>query len=83
MELMTSNHSDFEVIQRASHARHLGASLYNEAAAISPQTVGAVAAVVNRMEALHDDHLTLVAEEFARAMVADKADDHLANLRQA
>ncbi len=28
------------------------------------------------MEALHDEHLMLVAEEFARAMVADKAGDH-------
>ena len=54
----------------------------NEAAAISAQTVRAVAAVVNRMEALHDDFLMMVAEEFARAMVADKADDHLANLAQ-
>ncbi len=80
---MTSNHSDFEAIQRASQARHLGASLYNEAAAISPDTVGAVAAVVNRMEALHDDYLMMVAEEFARAMVANKAEDHLANLQQA
>ena len=42
-----------------------------------------MAAVVNRMEALHDDYLTMVAEEFARAMVVNKADDHLANLRQA
>jgi len=45
--------------------------------------VGAVAAVVNRMGALHDDYLILVAGEFARAMVADKADHHLANLRHA
>ena len=80
---MTSNQSDFEAIQRAAQALHLGAAFYNEAAAISPQTVSAVAAVVNRMEALHDDYLILVAEEFARAMVADKADDHLANLRHA
>ena len=78
---MNPNQSDFEEIQRAAQARHLGAALYSEAAAISAQTVGAVAAVVNRMEALHDDYLILVAEEFARAMVADKADDHLANLR--
>ncbi len=80
---MTSNHSDFDRIQRTTQARHLGAALCNETAAISSQTVGAVAAVVNRMEALHDDYLTMVAEEFARAMVADKADDHLANLRHA
>ena len=79
---MTSNQSDFEGIQRAAQARHLGASLYNEAVAISAQTVGAVAAVLNRMEALHDDYLMMVAEEFARAMVADKADDHLTNLPQ-
>ena len=78
---MNPNHSDFEAIQRAAQARHLGAALYTEAAAISAQTVRAVAAVVNRMEALHDDYLTMVAAEFARAMVADKADDHLANLR--
>ena len=80
---MNPNHSDFDRIQRAARARHLGAALYSEAAAISAQTVDAVAAVVNRMEALHDDYLILVAEEFARAMVADKADDHLANLRHA
>jgi hypothetical protein len=80
---MTTNHSDFEATQRASQARHLGAALYNEAVAISPVTVVAVAAVVNRMEALHDDYLILAAEESARAMVADKAEDHLANLHQA
>ena len=77
---MNPDHSDFEGIQRAAQARQLGAALYNEAVAISAQTVSAVAAVVNRMEALHDDFLMMVAEEFARAMVADKADDHLANL---
>ena len=79
---MNPNQSDFEGIQRAAQARQLGAALYTEAVAISAQTVSAVAAVVNRMEALHDDFLMMVVEEFARAMVADKADDHLANLQQ-
>ncbi len=78
---MSLNHSDLEGMQRETQARRIGFALYTQAAAISPETVEAVAAVVNRMEALHDDYLILVAEEFARAMVADKADDHLANLR--
>ena len=74
---MNPDHSDFEGIQRAAQARQLGAALYNEAVAISPQTVSAVAAVVNRMEALHDDFLMMVVEEFARAMVADLSLIHI------
>ena len=78
-----SLNTDFGTIQRDSQARRLGFALYRQAAAISQETVDAVAAVVNRMEALHDDNLDLVAEEFARAMVADRSDDHLVNLRRA
>ena len=79
---MNPNHSDFETIQRAAQARHLGAALYNEAAASSAHTVSAVAAGGNRMEARHDDYLMMVAEEFARDRVADKADEHLAKVAQ-
>lgn len=79
---MSLKHS-FEDIQRDSQARRIGFALYTQAAAISQETVDAVAAVVNRMEALHENYLDLVAEEFARAMVADRADDHLVNLRGA
>lgn len=80
---MSLNHSDLEAIQRDGQARRLGFALYTQAAAISPETVDAVAAVVNRMEVLHDPSLDLVAAEFARAMVSERADDHLVNLRRA
>ena len=77
------NHPEFEEIQRANLIRKLGAALYSQAAEISDGSVDAVAAVINRMESLHDADLDAVASEFARAVVAGRADDHLITLQQA
>ena len=54
--------------------------MYAQAAAISTSTVAAVAAVLSRMESLHDADFDAVSEEFARALMKDHASDHLANL---
>ena len=61
-------------------ARRVGAALYAQAAAISSSTVAAVAAVLTRMESLHDSELQAVSAEFAQALMKDRGSDHLAGL---
>ncbi len=67
--------SDLDTLQRDSQARRIGADLYREAAAISPKTVEAVSAVMSRLSA-KDVQGELVAEGFARSMMADSAVAH-------
>ena len=64
-------------------ARRIGASLYREPSAISAETVDALAAVMVRLEALHDPELELLVEEFGRASVTDMAETHLLGLTKA
>ena len=77
---MALNHPGLEEIQREGLARRLGATLYAQAAALSTSTVSAVAAVLARMESLHDADFEAISEEFARALMKDRASDHLAGL---
>ena len=74
---MALNHPELEEIQRANLIRKLGAALYSQAAEISDGSV------INWMESLHDADLDAVANEFARAVVAGSAYDHLITLQQA
>jgi len=71
--------SDFDMLQRDSQARRIGADLYREAAAISPGTVEAVSAAVSRMST-SSEYGQLVAEGFSEAMMSDAAVAHLSSI---
>lgn len=68
---------EFETLQREELARRIGAVLYRESSVISAETVDALAAVMARLESLHDDDLDLLVEEFGRASVTDMAETNL------
>ncbi len=74
---------EFETLQRDELARRIGALLYREASVISAETVDAVAAVMVRLESLHDTLLDLLAEEFGRASMTEMAEAHLLGLTKA
>ena len=69
--------ASFEAVQLAAEARALGAELYQHAAAISPETVEAVASVLAATENQSRGHLpSEVAAEYARQMLAEAALRH-------
>lgn len=67
---------DLEDIQRQAQLRPLGRDLHEQAAATSPETVDAMAAVVARL-ANATDYGELVQEGFGEAMVTDAETRHL------
>ena len=71
---------EFETLQREQLARRIGALLYRESSVISAETVDALAAVMVRLESLHDPEVELLVEEFGRATVTDRAETHLLGL---
>lgn len=71
---------EFETLQRDELARRIGALLYRESSVISAETVDALAAVMVRLESMHDPQLDLLVEEFGRALVTGIAEDHLLRL---
>ena len=74
---------EFGTLQRDQLARRIGALLYRESSVISTETVDAVAAVMVRLEALHDPEVELLVEEFSRASVTEMAETHLLGLAKA
>ena len=70
---------DLEDVQRAAQLRRLGRDLHDQAAAISVETVEAMAAVVSRL-ASSTDYGELVAEGFSEAMMSDAAVKHLSGI---
>ena len=66
---------DLEDVQRAAQLRRLGRDLHDQAAAISAETVEAMAAVVSRLSA-STDYGELVGEGFSEAMMSDAAVNH-------
>lgn len=69
--------AEFEAVQLAAEARALGAELYQQAAAISPETVEAVASVLAATENQSRARLPReLAAEYARQMMADSALRH-------
>ncbi len=70
---------DLEDVQRAAQLRRLGRDLHDQAAAISVETVEAMAAVVSRLGA-STDYGELVAEGFSEAMMSDAAVNHLSSI---
>ena len=70
---------DLEDVQRAAQLRRLGRDLHDQAAAISAETVEAMAAVVSRLAA-STDYGELVAEGFGEAMMSDAAVKHLSSI---
>ena len=71
---------EFETLQREELARRLGALLYRESMVISDETVEALAAVMVRLETLHDPYLDLIVDEFGKASVTELAETHLLDL---
>ncbi len=70
---------DLEDVQRAAQLRRLGRDLYDQAAAVSVDTVESVAAVVSRLAA-STDYGELVSEGFSEAMMSDAAIKHLSGI---
>ena len=69
---------DLEDIQRAAQLRRIGRDLYDQASAISPSTVEAMAAVAARLAGT-TDYGRLLAEGFGEAMVSEAVVRHLDN----
>lgn len=70
---------DLDSIQREAQLRRLGRDLHDQAAAISSETVDAVAAVVDRL-AVSTDYGRRVQEGFGDAVLAEASTRHI--LRQ-
>lgn len=68
--------TDLDQIQREAQLRRIGRDLHDQASAISPQTVDAVAAVVGRLAAA-TDYGDVVDEGFGQAMKTDASVRHL------
>ena len=68
---------DLDSIQRETQLRRLGRDLHDQAAAISQETVDAMAAVVGRL-ASSTDYGRLVQIGFADAVMAESTARHLA-----
>ena len=66
---------ELDFLLREAVARRIGADLYHEATLISPETVDAVSAVVERLSH-KSGHGSLVAGAFGEAMVGDRAVEH-------
>jgi hypothetical protein len=77
--MRTRTDFDLEDVQRAAQLRRLGRDLHDEAAAISVETVQAMAAVVSRLTAT-TDYGELVEKGFGEAMVSHAATTHLGGL---
>lgn len=71
--------TDLETIQREAQLRRLGRDLHDQAAAISAETVDAVAAVVDRL-ATGTDYGRGIQEGFGDAVLAEASARHI--LRQ-
>lgn len=71
-EMRTRLHTDLESIQPEAQQHRVGKDLHDQAAAISDETVDAVAAVVSRL-----DYGQLMCEGFSAAMISDAATAHL------
>lgn len=74
--MRTRTDFDLEDVQRAAQLRRLGRDLHDQAAAISVETVDAMAAVVNRL-AMATDYGDLVDEGFGEAMKAEASVRHI------
>lgn len=73
--------ADFEAAQLEAEGRAFGAELYQSAAAISEQTVEAVAAALSAVESRTRGRLPReVAVEFARQMMSEAALQHRTRL---
>ncbi len=70
---------DLEDVQRAAQLRRLGRDLHDQAAAISVDTVEAMAAVVSRLAA-STDYGELVGEGFGEAMMSEAVVNHLSSM---
>ena len=69
--------AEFEAAQREAEALALGAEMYRAASRISPETVDAVAAVLDVLDRQSRGRLPHeVAVEYARQMMADSAVRH-------
>ena len=68
--------NDLETIQREAQLRRLGRDLHDQAAAISAETVDAVAAVVTKL-ASATEYGELVDEGFGQAMKVDASVRHI------
>lgn len=74
---MSSLGADFEAFQREAEARSLGAELFREASALSPDAVEAVSAVLLAVVRKSRGRLPVeVASEFAWQMMSDRAVGH-------
>lgn len=69
---------DLEDIQRQAQLRRLRRDLHEQAAATSPETLDAMAAVVARL-ATATDYGELMQDGFAEAMVTDAETRHLSS----
>jgi hypothetical protein len=68
---------EFQALQREAEARQLGAHLHRAASATSDGTVKAVSAVLQAVASQSGGHLAdLLADGFARSMMADSAVTH-------
>jgi len=68
--------TDLETVQREAQLRRIGRDLHNQAAAISSETIDAMAAVVSRL-ASATDYGELVSEGFGGAILTDAENRHL------
>lgn len=74
--MRTPTRHDLETIQREAQLRRIGRDLHDQAAAISGDTVDAMAAVVTRLASM-TDYGKLVEEGFEEAIVSEAATRHL------
>lgn len=73
--------SDFEAFQREAEARTFGAELFQQAAAISPEAVEAVSAVLLAVMRKTRGQLPVeIASEYAWQMMAERAVGHYETL---
>ena len=72
---MSTFGSDFDEIRREADARRLGASLYREAASISPEAIEYVAATLTKLASRSNSPMAVaVADEYAKEMMAGAAE---------
>jgi hypothetical protein len=74
--------TDLDTIQRESQLNRIGRDLHVQAAAISPETVDAMAAVLSRLAGT-TDYGELVEDGFESAMASEAAIRHLSGTTDA